>query len=155
MTAPVGVRDGVRADLSFVLDLGRRVGSTSASSLRAAPPEAVFEAFRALTDFVWTRDHDTLIAELDGRPVGFLLALYDLPDEISLQPQAFVAYMAVEPSAQRRGAGRSMLAELERRARLRGVPHVSLAVTEENAAARALYARAGFRTERRMMTKAV
>jgi ribosomal-protein-alanine N-acetyltransferase len=68
-------------------------------------------------------------------------------------PQAFVAYMAVEPVAQRQGAGRLLLAEAEREARNLGLPHLSLMVTADNAPARALYAAAGFLEERTIMTK--
>lgn len=155
MNATVGVRSGERRDRPFVIDLGRRVAATSMSSLREAALPLMQAAFENLANYVWTRDHDTLIAEEGGRPVGFVLAIYDLPDEVTLAEQAFVAYMAVEPDAQRRGVGSALLAELERRAQGRGLPAVSLMVTEENVAARELYASAGFATERRMMTKAV
>ena len=52
------------------------------------------------------RRHAALIAERDGERVGFLLLLYDMPDEVTLTQQAFVAYTAVEPHARgaRRGA---------------------------------------------------
>jgi ribosomal protein S18 acetylase RimI-like enzyme len=41
----------------------------------------------------------------------------------------------------------------EAAARAAGLTYISLMVTEENRAARALYDRTGFLTERRMMTK--
>jgi ribosomal protein S18 acetylase RimI-like enzyme len=63
--------------------------------------------------------------------------------------------MAVEPSHARRGIGRALLDAVEALARERGIPHLSLMVTDENAAARALYDRAGFATERRLLTKAL
>jgi ribosomal protein S18 acetylase RimI-like enzyme len=66
-----------------------------------------------------------------------------------------VAYTAVEPHAQGRGIGRALMEEAEAVARGMGRTYVSLMVTEENAAARSLYDRAGFVTERRMMTKAL
>jgi ribosomal protein S18 acetylase RimI-like enzyme len=155
MNATVTIRRGKRRDREFVIDLGQRVASTSISSLRDTLPQQVQSAFRNLAEYVWTRDHDTLIAEAGGRALGFALAIYDLPDEVSLTEQAFVAYMAVEPEAQRRGAGRALLSEVERLAAERGLSYVSLMVTEENDAARGLYERAGFGTERRMMTKPI
>jgi ribosomal protein S18 acetylase RimI-like enzyme len=85
--------------------------------------------------------------------VGFLVLLYDLPDEVTLTAQAFVAYTAVEPFARGRGVGRALLEAAEAAAREAGLQYVSLMVTEDNDAARALYDRAGFQTERRMMTK--
>lgn len=155
MNATVAIRRGERGDRGFVLDLGARVAETSVSSLRSAALPLVESAFRTLTEYVWSRDHDTLIAEEAGRPVGFALVVHDLPDEVSLTEQAFIAYMAVEPAARRRGAGRALLDAVERLAAERGVDYVSLMVTEENAPARDLYAGAGFATERRMLTKRV
>jgi ribosomal protein S18 acetylase RimI-like enzyme len=155
MNATVAIRRGERGDRDFVLDLGRRVAETSVSSLRTAALPLVESAFRTLTEYVWSRDHDTLIAEEAGRTVGFVLVVHDLPDEVSLTEQAFVAYMAVEPGARRRGIGRALLDAVERLAAERGVDYVSLMVTEENAAALDLYADAGFATERRMLTKRV
>jgi len=155
VNATVAIRRGERDDRPFVLDLGARVAATSVSSLRTALLPLVQSAFRTLTEYVWSRDHDTLIAEEAGRQVGFVLVVHDLPDEVSLTDQVFIAYMAVEPAAQRRGIGRMLLAAVERLAAERGVGYVSLMVTEENAAAIGLYAAAGFATERRMMTKKV
>ena len=48
-----------------------------------------------------------------------------------------------------------LLAGIEERARGRGLPYLSLMVTEDNTAARGLYAASGFITERRMMSKAL
>ena len=79
--------------------------------------------------------------------------LDDLPDEVTLLPQAFVAYMAVEPGVRRDGVGTALLAAAEDEARRRGLPYMALMVTEENAAARRLYERGGYRTERRLLCK--
>ena len=76
-----------------------------------------------------------------------------LDDEVSGLPQGFIAYMAVEPSARRTGVARALLAAAEARARERGLPHIALMVTEDNAPARELYAQAGYRTERRLLCK--
>lgn len=155
MNATVAIRRAERGDRGFVLDLGARVATSSVSSLRTVMQPLVESAFRTLTEYVWTRNHDTLIAEEAGNPVGFALVLHDLPDEVSLTDQVFVAYMAVEPAARRRGIGQALLDAVERLAKERGVDYVSLMVTEENVAALGLYAGAGFTTERRMLTKKV
>ena len=81
------------------------------------------------------------------------MVVYDLPDEVTLATQAFLAYMAVEPARWRRGVGTALLGAAEDAVRARGISHVSLMVTEENASAIALYERAAFATERRLMTK--
>jgi ribosomal protein S18 acetylase RimI-like enzyme len=155
VTATVAIRRGERSDRPFVLELGKRVAGTSVSSLRAAFLPLVESAFRTLAEYVWTRDHDMLVAEEGGKPVGFVLVVHDLPDEVSLTEQVFIAYMAVAPEWQRRGIGRAMLGAVERLAEERGVEYVSLMVTEENTPARGLYDAAGFTTERRMLTKRV
>jgi ribosomal protein S18 acetylase RimI-like enzyme len=94
-----------------------------------------------------------LIAEHQAKPAGFLLMLDTLPDEVTRMPQAFVAYMAVEPSLRGRGIASRLLGAAEDEARRRGLPYMGLMVTEDNAAARALYERAGYLTERRLLCK--
>lgn len=154
MSEAIAIRRGTVRDRAFVIDLGKRVSSTSVSSMRIALPPLVEGAYERLVEYVLAREHDMLIADVNGVPVGFALLIYDLPDEITLTEQAFIAYMAVEPAWQRRGiALGSLLASIEDQARKRGLPYLSLMVTEENTPARALYEAAGFATERRMMTK--
>lgn len=153
MSDAIAIRRGTVRDRAFVVDLGRRVSPTSVSSMRTALPPLVEGAYERLVEYVLAREHDILIAEADGLAAGFALLIYDLPDEITLTEQTFIAYMAVEPASQRQGIGRALLGSIEDHARRRGLPYLSLMVTEENAAARGLYAAAGFTTERRMMTK--
>ena len=155
MTAAIAIRRGTVHDRGFVIDLGRRVADTSVSSLRATLDPLVDTAYERLAEYVWSRDHTMLIATSGEELAGFALALHDLPDEVTLTEQTFLAYMAVEPAFRRAGVGRALLAEVESIAARRGFAYVSLMVTEENAAARALYDEAGFVTERRMMTKAI
>ncbi|HZX68945.1 MAG TPA: GNAT family N-acetyltransferase [Candidatus Elarobacter sp.] len=153
MNATVEVRRGLRADRDFVRDLGRRSATSSLSAVRKARYDDVLEAFERLADFVYGRRHELLIAERDGARAGFLLVLYDIPDEVTMAPQAFIAYMAVEPAARGRGVGRALLDAAEAHARAEGLPHMSLMVTDENAPARALYDGAGYQTERRLLSK--
>jgi GNAT superfamily N-acetyltransferase len=155
MTPAVAIRGGTAGDRAFVTGLGRRVSASSVSSLRAGPPPLVEIAYERLIEYSLDRESELLIADLDGAPAGFALLIYDLPDEITLGEQGFIAYMAVEPAHQRTGIGRALLERVEGLARRRGLPYLSLMVTEENLPARELYAGAGFVTERRMMTKAL
>lgn len=153
MNASLTVRRGTRDDRPFVRSLAHRSVESSVSTTRSARHEDVLESFDRLAEFVYGRDHELLIAEEGAERVGFLLLLFDVPDEVTLTQQAFVAYTAVEPSARGRGVGRAMLEAAEARARAAGLGYVSLMVTEENAPARALYDGAGYRIERRMLTK--
>jgi ribosomal protein S18 acetylase RimI-like enzyme len=155
MNATVAVRRGDRGDHDFVRDLGRRSATSSVSAVRVARYDDVLDSFERLAEFVYGRRHDVLIAEENGERVGFLLLLYDIPDEVTLTQQAFVAYTAVEPAARGRGVGRALIAAVDDYARAQGLRYVSLMVTDDNTPARTLYDKAGFVTERRMMTKAL
>ena len=57
--------------------------------------------------------------------------------------------------ARRHGVAKHLLAAAEDAARAKRLPFVALMVTEDNAAARELYAQAGYVTERRLMCKAL
>ncbi|MBV8152366.1 MAG: GNAT family N-acetyltransferase [Candidatus Eremiobacteraeota bacterium] len=149
------MRRGGEGDRAYVLDLGRRVACDSVSSLRPGIPALVELAYEKLVDFVMGQSHAILIASNGERDLGFLLFLDSLPDEVSLSPQGFIAYMAVEPQARRHGVGSALLREAETVARERGLAFIAMMVTEENRAARELYDRFGFQTERRLLCKAV
>jgi ribosomal protein S18 acetylase RimI-like enzyme len=147
------VRTGGAGDWPFVAALGRRTASSSVSPVRPAPERLAAASFDGLVDTVRAQSHVLLVAELDSVACGFLLLLDQLPDDVTAMPQAFVAYMAVEPSQRRSGAGAALLRSAEREAKQRGLPYIALMVTEENAAARALYAAGGYVTERRLLSK--
>ncbi len=59
-------------------------------------------------------------------------------------PEAELMTLAVLPEARRRGLGRSLLAAFAHAASARGVKEIHLEVAENNDAARALYAEAGY-----------
>ncbi len=152
----LSLRRGSERDRAFVLDLGTRTTAASVSSLRPAPEALVAASYERLVDFAFANEYELLIAEndLDG-PIGFVLMLDNLPDEVSGLPQSFIAYMAVEPDARRHGIAAKLLAAAEEAARARGHAHLALMVTEDNTAARELYAQAGYATERRLLCKAL
>jgi ribosomal protein S18 acetylase RimI-like enzyme len=151
----VAIAKGDQGDHDFIRDLGKRVAMTSVSQFRPAIGSLVNVAYEKLLDFVFAQSHVILIAREGGRRVGFLLLLDALPDEVSLSPQAFVAYMAVEPDARRRGIGRALLNAAEELARERGLPTMAMMVTESNDPALRLYSSAGYRTERRLLCKSL
>lgn len=149
----VAVRPQRDADRAFVQDLARRTARVSLPAHRSAADAVLDLAVAQLLDSLDGREHSAFVAESQGRRAGFLLLLEDLPDEMTMMPQAFVAYMAVEPEFRRRGVGRALLAAGEEEARRRGLPFVTLMVSEENAPARELYERCGYVTERRLLCK--
>lgn len=149
----IAIRDARAADWHFIEELGKRTVMDSVSALRRPPRATVEENFETLLRVVLGRPHHALLAEDEGRPVGFMLMLDSLPDEVTGEDQGFIAYMAVEPEVQGRGVGAMLLARAEHEARRLGLPYMALMVTEENAPARALYERAGYVVERRLLCK--
>lgn len=147
------IRPLVAADRPFVEELGARTLGASVATMRPAPEAMVRVSYERLLDLVYRQSHVGFVAERAGERIGFVLMLDQLPDEVTSLPQGFVAYMAVEPAARRRGAARALLAAAEDEAKRRSLPYMALMVTEENAAARALYEDAGYRTERRLLCK--
>ena len=151
--AGVSVRIGRRDDRNFVADLGRRTIGDSVARFRQYIPALLDASYDGLLDFVYAQAHVVFVAEREGERVGFAILLTGMPDEVTRMPQGFVAYMAVEPSARRCGIGSHLLQAAEEETRRQGLPYMGLMVTEENAAARALYERSGYLTERRLLCK--
>lgn len=76
--------------------------------------------------------------EDDGRLLGFVLARH-------AADEAEILMLAVDPTARRRGHARRLLDAASRELRAHGAARLFLEVAEDNAAACALYAAAGFR----------
>jgi ribosomal protein S18 acetylase RimI-like enzyme len=153
MTSEIVIREGRYDDRPFVEDLGKRTMTDSVARFRHCNPVLLDASYEGLLAFVFAQPHTFFIAERRRSRAGFILMLDGMPDEVTRMPQGFVAYMAVEPSARRSGIGRHLLAAAEAEARRQGLPYIGLMVTEENAAARALYESAGFLTERLLLCK--
>lgn len=149
----LAVRPGNAADRHFIERLAGRTVMDSVPAFRHPQEHMVHLALTRLLEIVENQSHVTLVAECDGVRAGFLLLLDDLPDEVTSMPQAFVAYMAVAPELQGRGVGHALLEAAESEAKRRGLPYISLMVTEDNTAARRLYERGGYVTERRLLCK--
>jgi ribosomal protein S18 acetylase RimI-like enzyme len=149
----VVIREGRLDDRPFVQDLGKRTMGDSVAHFRYVNEAMLEVSYDGLLEFVFRQSHVLLVAEEEQQRAGFILILDTMPDEVTRMPQAFVAYMAVEPSHRGRGIGSRLLAAAEDEARRRGLPYMGLMVTEDNAAARALYERAGYLTERRLLCK--
>jgi ribosomal protein S18 acetylase RimI-like enzyme len=153
MNLRILVREGRIEDRSFVKQLGKRTMGDSVAQFRIYNDSMLEASYEGLLDFVFKQTHVLFIAERGGRRAGFILMLDTMPDEVTRMPQGFVAYMAVEPLERRYGIGSRLLSAAEDEARRRGLPYMGLMVTEDNAAARALYERAGYVTERRLLCK--
>ncbi len=81
-----------------------------------------------------------LVAEADGRIVGSVMAGYE-------GHRGWINYLGVDPTHQRGGLGRQLMAEAERVLRAAGCPKINLQVRPDNKAAVAFYERLGFAVE--------
>ena len=117
-------------------------------------PETAEHYGRFLASQLGKDDVVVLVAEHDARIVGYTYAGVEGYDYMALRGPAGALYdIVVDPAHRRHGVGRILLdatlAELARR----GVPRVLLSTAEQNVAAQALFARAGFRRTMIEMTR--
>ncbi len=118
----------------------RRLHSTDVAALarvlrRAYESEQNFE--RRLRSYLHLRDMETFVADLDGEPVGMVVAN-------DYGPTAYVSQMAVDPTFQGRGIGTQLMDGLTGWADSWGFAALELDAT---AAGEPLYARYGFVTK--------
>jgi ribosomal protein S18 acetylase RimI-like enzyme len=120
------IRDYVAADAPVVLDLWRATGLGSA--LRGDSPGVIARTLAA--------GGRLLVVEVDGALVGTAWLTVD-------GRRTLLHHFAIRPAHQRQGLGRQLLDATLAVAHAIGL-QVKLEVHRDNAAARALYARAGF-----------
>jgi cold shock protein len=130
----VSVREASAGDLAAAVDVWR-----SARVAAGAPPsETRVERVRAKV-----RDPGSLVVVAEAR--DGVVAMAQLEAFRDDPATAHVSMVFVEPSHQGRGVGRALLEGAHFLARARGWTSSSLWTRESNAAARALYARVGYR----------
>lgn len=78
-----------------------------------------------------------LVAEQDGRTAGYVGCQ-------TVQDEGYITNVAVSPDFRRQGIAKALITELIEQAKAKRLAFVTLEVRESNAAARALYAGAGF-----------
>jgi ribosomal protein S18 acetylase RimI-like enzyme len=87
-----------------------------------------------------------LVAELQGRVVGYAFGGIEGPDYMALRGPAGVVYdLVVDPTHRRSGIGSMLLERMVAALDRRGVPQIVLPTAEKNEAAQRLFARMGFR----------
>jgi ribosomal protein S18 acetylase RimI-like enzyme len=106
-----------------------------------APPRAESVFFRPHVE-----PTDTLVAEVEGRIVGYALIGPPTPLPASARVQ-MIRGLAVDPTHQGQGIGRTLVDAAIAEATARGAVKLSLRVLSTNDGARRLYASAGFETE--------
>ena len=150
------MRRATPEDDRFITALGSACAGSSVSDIRPVSSRVAALSFQRLLTFCRELPGTVdLIAQVDDEPAGFLILLTDVPDDVTQEDQAFVAFMAVAEGARRAGVGRALLRAAEQEARRLGLPHLSLMVSADNHAAKELYAGEGLTEERTLMTKAI
>jgi len=118
---------------------------------RDVPAKSVEDVFSAM---IQSPSSFWLVAEED-QPIAFLSAEFRERDETwCLVPHRFcyLSGIVVAPRFRRRGIARTLLGELEREAKTRGVPSIDLDVWLFNEEARQVFTRLGFRGIMERMT---
>lgn len=99
----IPVRSLREADLKALIAIDRRITGRDRS--------AYFE--RKLAEALHESDvRVSLVAELDGRPVGFIMARVDLGEFGRIEAAAVMDTIGVDPDYAGRGAGRALLSQL-------------------------------------------
>ena len=113
-------------------------GIWEASGLEIRPGDGKEEVRRKLS-----RDRELfLVAEQDGRLVGTVMGAWD-------GRRGWVYHLGVLPGRQRSGVGRSLLNELERRMRAKGVLKMNAMVYDDNKRSLGLFASLGYVQDRK------
>ena len=150
----VRVRPARPDDSSFIEVLGLATALDTVSPLRAISRYAAEAAFHRLLAFCNDRPGTvSLIAERSETPAGFLIMLTDMPDEVTQERQAFVAYVAVREVDRGHGVGRALMHAAMVEGQKRNRPYISLMVSADNATARKLYESEHFMNERVLMSR--
>ena len=113
----------------------------------ALPPDA-FAQWAASLKPVLERFAIVILAEASGEPAGFLAArVRRAPPWFGGDAVGFVSEVWVEPAHRGRGVGERLVRAAEEWFRAQGIERAELQVMMDNEAARALYAKLGWRAE--------
>ena len=100
------------------------------------------------------RDVAVLVAEEDGRVIGYAWATIEGHDYMTLRgPAGVLQDIVVDPTTRGRGVGRRLLEETLAWLRSRAAPRVVLSTAERNEPAQRLFASMGFRRTMVEMTR--
>ncbi len=99
----IPVRAMKESDLGALVEIDRRItGRERADYFDCKLEEALFESDVRVS----------LVAELDGGPVGFAMARVDFGEFGLFEPAAVLDTIGVDPDYQHRGVGRALLSQL-------------------------------------------
>ncbi len=155
-TAPasIRIRQAAGADRAWIVRQAPRLHEFGPPPFRSRPvmDDAVIRDIARTIDAP-SAERIVYIAEDDaGRPLGFAHVV-TTSDFFTGEPHGHLSDLVVAREGEGRGAGRALIAAAEAWSRERGHRLFSLNVFEDNARARALYERLGYRTDTIKMMK--
>jgi ribosomal protein S18 acetylase RimI-like enzyme len=123
-----------------------------------APERRCREVYRTWKESLFSEEaraiHIHLVAELDGKVVGFVHGqIIERPEIFLVEEMGRVNEVAVHRDYRRRGVGRTMVLALEDELAARGIDHTHLMVDADNPDAEALYHRLGYVTREHHLIK--
>jgi ribosomal protein S18 acetylase RimI-like enzyme len=130
----------MRTEVGIALRDGRRDDEDALVALEAACFRTDRIARRSFRAFLASKTARLRAAEVDGRLAGYALTIWRAGSGV-----ARLYSIAVDPARRRAGLARALLADAEKGAYAAGRAVMRLEVAAENAAAIAIYARAGYR----------
>ncbi|MCW2913944.1 MAG: GCN5-related N-acetyltransferase [Actinomycetia bacterium] len=133
------IRPAVRADEVALIELDRRTWAPD-NAITPIPEEG-----SAFFDH-WHLPEQFLVAERDGRLVGFVRVVQPVPVQSGAHVRQ-IQGLAVDPTERRRGLGRTLLYAALDEARRQGAQRITLRVLSVNTPARRLYESQGFVVE--------
>jgi ribosomal protein S18 acetylase RimI-like enzyme len=143
----IRIRPATSDDRAFVLGLLERMASFELPPWRTAG-EIVAGDYRPLA--AWFNkpraDEALLIAEIDGRPVGYSYLVVNT-DFFTQRPHAHLSVLAVAKEAEGRGVGSALIEASTAWAAERGDDRITLNVFDGNQRAQTLYERHGYARE--------
>jgi GNAT superfamily N-acetyltransferase len=144
----VRIRAAAPADEAFILQLTDQLGAFAVPYWRTAAEIATADHI-ILLDALHEPEPETslLIAEAEpGKPLGCVFSS-TREDYFTHERHAHVEVLAVEPSAQGQGIGRTLMDAAEGWARSRGYRRITLNVFAQNGRAREVYEHFGYQPE--------
>lgn len=128
------LRDAGPEDLDLVLHFIRALAAYERLAHEVRADAATLERFL----FGAPRRAEALIAEWDGRPVGFAVWYYSFSTFLG-RPSLYVEDVFVEPAMRGKGIGRAVFAHLAARALAQGCGRMEWSVLDWNAPSIAFY----------------
>ena len=137
----VPVRTMVEGDLQALITIDRRIiGRDRSVYFERKLAEALHESGVRIS----------LVAELDGGPVGFIMARVDLGEFGRMAPTAVMDTIGVDPDYRDRGVGRALLSQLFVNLMTLRVEHIRTEINWHDQGLLAFLDRCGFRPSQQL-----